>query len=248
MDRVGPGVSTPRSGARAEALGSLGLQDRLGHRFRDPELLRTALTHASRSYEEGSGSGNERLEFLGDAVLDLVVAELLFETQPEWREGELTRARAALVNRRALAERAREIDLGGHARLGRTEEQGGGADKDSILANLFEAVVGALYRDGGLGATRSFLGRVYADVLGRSGDVLARDPKTRFQEWSHAAHGVTPCYRLLSDSGVEDDAERFSVEALLGDRIVGEGRARTKRAAERHAAEAALQSVGAEDG
>ena len=248
MDRVGPGVSTPRSGARAEALGSLGLQDRLGHRFRDPELLRTALTHASRSYEEGSGSGNERLEFLGDAVLDLIVAELLFKSQPAWREGELTRARAALVNRRALAGRARELGLGRHARLGRTEVQGGGADKDSILANLFEAVVGALYLDGGLGTTRAFLERVYADALGRSGEALVRDPKTHFQEWSHAVHRVTPSYRLLSDSGIEDDAERFRVEVLLEDRVLGEGRARTKRAAERLAAEAALQDAEAGDG
>jgi ribonuclease-3 len=248
MDRVGAVVSAPRSSARAEAGGPLELQDLLGHRFRDPELLRTALTHASRSYEEGSGSGNERLEFLGDAVLDLVVAELLFETQAGWREGELTRARAALVNRRALAGRARELDLGRHARLGRTEVRGGGADKDSILANLFEAVVGALYLDGGLRITRAFLERVYADALGRIGEALARDPKTRFQEWSHAAHGVTPSYRLLSDSGVEDDAERFRVEVLLGERVLGEGRARTKRAAERLAAEAALDSAGAEGG
>lgn len=243
MDRVGSGVSVSGE-ASAE------LEDRLGHRFHDPELLRTALTHASRSYEEGHGGGNERLEFLGDAVLDLVIAELLFEAQPEWREGELTRARAALVNRRALAARAREHDLGHHARLGRTEVQGGGAQKDSILANLFEAVVGALYLDGGLRATRAFLKRAYADALTHSAEVLARDPKTRFQEWSHATHRVTPSYRLLSDSGVEDDAARFRVEVLLGDRVLGEGRARTKRAAERRAAEAALQDAGAgaEDG
>jgi ribonuclease-3 len=248
LDRVGPVVSAPRSSARTEAGEALELQELLGHRFQDPELLRTALTHASRSHEEGSGSGNERLEFLGDAVLDLVVAELLFESQPDWREGELTRARATLVNRRALATRARELDLGRHARFGRTEVQGGGADKDSILADLFEAVVGALYLDGGLGIARAFLEGVYADALDRSGEALARDPKTRFQEWSHAAHGVTPSYRLLSDTGVEDDPERFCVEVLLGDRVLGEGRARTKRAAEKRAAEAALHAAEAEDG
>lgn len=235
----------PEGAGGAEARSTLETQ--LGHRFRDPRLLWTALTHASRSYEEGSGPGNERLEFLGDAVLDLVVAELLFGTQPTWREGELTRARAALVNRRALADRAREIGLGGHARLGRTEMQGGGADKDTILANLFEAVVGALYLDGGLGAARPFLERVYADALRRSGEALARDPKTRFQEWCHAAHRLTPTYRLISDSGVEDDAERFRVEVLLGEEVLGEGRARTKRGAERLAAEAALGSVEQQD-
>lgn len=239
-------ASPPGSTAPKDSTGEL--EDRLGHRFGDPELLLTALTHASRSHEEGGGFGNERLEFLGDAVLDLVVAELLFEAEPRWREGELTRARAALVNRHALAERAREIGLGRHARLGRTEVQGGGADKDTILANLFEAVVGALYLDGGLAAARCFLERVYAEALGRAGEALARDPKTRFQEWCHATHRQTPSYRLLSDSGVEGDAERFHVEVRLGERAVGEGRARTKRAAERGAAEAALRSVGAGDG
>lgn len=224
------------------------LEGRLGHRFADPELLRTALTHASRSHEEGGGFGNERLEFLGDAVLDLLVAEILFEAQPRWREGELTRARAALVNRSALAERAREIDLGRHARLGRTEVQGGGSDKDTILANLFEAVVGAVYLDGGLAATRAFVERVYREPLARTGEALARDPKTRFQEWCHAEHRMTPSYRLLSDSGLEDDAERFRVEVRLGDRPVAEGRARTKRAAERRAAQAALRACGAGDG
>jgi ribonuclease-3 len=248
MDRLLARVSTTRADAAIEAEGGLPLEDLLGHRFRDAALLRTALTHASRSYEEGGGAGNERLEFLGDAVLDLVVAELLFTAQPRWREGELTRARAALVNRRALAERAREIDLGRHARLGRTEVQSGGAEKDTILANLFEAVVGALYLDGGLDATRAFLKRVYADALGRSAEALARDPKTQLQEWSHAVHRVTPSYRLLADSGIEDDAERFRVEVLLGDRVVGEGRARTKRAAEQLAAELALEEAEPGDG
>jgi len=124
-----------RSAAGAEALGAL-----LGHSFRDPALLQTALTHPSRAYEEGGGRGNERLEFLGDAVLGLVVAELLFEARPQWTEGDLTRARAAVVNSRTLAERAHALGIARFARLGRTEERGGGVRKERVLANLFEAL------------------------------------------------------------------------------------------------------------
>lgn len=214
---------------------------RIGWEFRDPQLLRTALTHSSRSHEEGGGPGNERLEFLGDAVLDLVVTEFLFEAHPEWREGELTRARASLVNREALAARAREIELGRYARLGRTEIRDRGAGKETILADLFEALVGALYLDGGLETARRFLVGVYAEALREGRDAPARDPKTRFQEWAHSAHRTTPSYRVISDSGIENDAERFRVEVRLKERPWGEGRARSKRAAERMAAAAALR-------
>ncbi|MEN8182525.1 MAG: ribonuclease III [Myxococcota bacterium] len=223
------------------------LLERIGWQFHDSALLRAALTHASRAHEEGGGPGNERLEFLGDAVLDLIITEFLFEAQPEWREGELTRARAALVNREALAARAREIELGSYARLGKTELRDAGARKETILANLFEALVGALYLDGGLETARRFLAGVYAEALPTSEESPARDPKTRLQEWSHSAMRETPRYRVVSDSGVENDAARFRVEVRLGDRAWGEGRARSKRAAERSAAVAALQRVG-EDG
>jgi ribonuclease-3 len=168
-----------------------------------------------------------------------VVAELLFASRPQWREGELTRARAALVNTRALAARARALELARYARLGRTERRAG-AEKDRVLANLFEALVGALYLDGGLECVRAFLSRVYAEALARGGPAPPRDPKTRLQEWAHARLGTTPAYRLLADSGVEDDERRFRVEVRLGDAPCGEGRARSKRAAERAAAEAAL--------
>jgi ribonuclease-3 len=217
----------------------------LGHSFRDPALLRTALTHPSRAYEEGGGRGNERLEFLGDAVLGLVVAELLFEERPDWPEGDLTRARAALVNSRALAARAHALGIAHFARLGRTEQRSGGARKDRVLANLFEALVGALYLDGGLGVARAFLERALGPDLRAGARVLEPDPKTRFQEWAHMRFQATPSYRAVSDSGVENDEQRFSVEVLVEGEAWGRGTARTKRAAERAAAEEALRRVDA---
>jgi ribonuclease-3 len=213
----------------------------LGHSFRDPGLLRTALTHPSRAWEEGGGRGNERLEFLGDAVLDLVVAEHLFAARPDWSEGDLTRARAALVNSRTLAARAHALGVAHFARLGRTEERSGGARKDRVLANLFEALVGALYLDGGLGAVRSFVERALGPGLGAGERVPEADPKTRFQEWAHLRLQTTPSYRPVSDSGVENDERRFSVEVLVAGEAWGRGTARTKRAAERAAAEDALR-------
>jgi len=217
------------------------VEEILDHPFQDADLLETALTHPSRAYEEGAGRGNERLEYLGDAVLGLLVAELLFETHPGWDEGDLTRARAALVNTRSLAERSRYLDLGRYALLGRTEARSGGADKDSILANLFEALLGALYLDAGLAVARAFVVRVFADSLDDVDRVLERDPKTRFQEWAHAQLSETPRYRPVWDTGVDDDEDRFSVEVRVGGEAWGQGTARTKRAAERAAAEAALR-------
>ena len=126
------------------------LEAALGHAFGDPELAEAALRHASFSNETRAVSSNERLEFLGDAVLGLVAAEVLYREHPEWSEGALTRARAALVNRTNLARCARALGLGSLVRLGRTERTSGGADKETILANCFEAVLGAVYLDGGL--------------------------------------------------------------------------------------------------
>ena len=119
---------------------SAALEGRLDYRFRDPSLLETALVHASLAGETHGDCGNERLEFLGDAVIDLVVAQLLYETHTAWDEGALTRARAGLVNKASLADRARQLDLGRFVRLGRTERREGGTEKDTILADVFEAV------------------------------------------------------------------------------------------------------------
>ena len=220
---------------------------RIGHRFSDDGLLATALSHPSHAFEVDGSRGNERLEFLGDAVLDLVVARLLFEAHPDWGEGHLTRARAALVNTGFLAERARALELDRYVRLGRTEQRTGGAQKDSILANCFEAVVGALYLDAGLEAAFALARRAFADALSSGESVLERDAKTRLQEWAHADRAETPRYRAIADSGVENAEDRFEVEVELAGESLGFGTGRTKRAAEQAAAAAALRRIDADD-
>ena len=216
-----------------------GLEEALGYAFADRTLAATALAHPSYAHEVDGSRGNERLEFLGDAVLDLIVAEILYALHPQWAEGDLTRARAALVNKESLAERARELDLGSRVRLGRTEQRTRGGEKDSVLANCFEAVIGAVYLDGGLSAVtplvRQFFGEALADGEAQ------RDAKTAFQEWAHAEFRVTPSYRLVDDNHVEDDDERFTVEVRIRGEAWGTGVGRTKRAAERCAATAALE-------
>ena len=219
------------------------LEERLGYRFADPSLLEGALTHPSYAHERGEGSGNERLEFLGDAVLGLAVGKLLFVRYGDWSEGHLSRARSALVNGIALADRARALRLGEHARLGGSERQGGGAEKRRILANVFEAVVGALYLDGGLDPVLALVEREFAEGLA-SGDALrARDPKTRLSEWAHASRRRMPRYRVERDSGVENAEERFEVSVALDDEIFGRGIGRTKQAAEHAAAREALARI-----
>ena len=137
------------------------LEDAFGHRFGDPDLLETALTHPSYAHETDGSRGYERLEYLGDAVLDLAVAHLLFAAHPDWREGELSRARAGLVNQDALAERARSLGLGGFLKLGGTEQRSGGAQKDSILSKCLEAIVGAVFLDAGMPAATDLVRRVF---------------------------------------------------------------------------------------
>lgn len=229
------------SGPGAHADPAARVAAELGHAFASPARLETALTHPSFTSEHPGVRANERLEFLGDAVLDLVVGRLLFERHPDWNEGQLTRARAALVNTASLAEQARELGLGHAARLGRTEiGPDGGTEKDSILANLFEAVIGALHLDAGLEPVTRLVERLFGAAIDSGEAVLARDPKTHFQEWAHARLRETPRYRSVGDSGVEEAEDRFRVEVLVGSEVWGSGVGRTKRAAERAAAAQAL--------
>lgn len=249
-----PGVPGPGAGEAFEAPPDAALEERLGHRFRDPSLLREALTHPSWAHDHGGGCGNERLEFLGDAVLGVAVARLLYAAYPAWREGHLSRARASLVNASALAEKARRLGLGGHALLGRTEQRGGGTQKQRILANVFEAVLGAIYLDAGEEAVVALVEREFRAELEAGDAALARDPKTRFQEWAHAAFRHTPRYRGEGDSGVEEAGDRFRVAVELDGEVWGRGAGRTKRAAEQAAARDALAraeatpAAGADDG
>ncbi len=209
----------------------------VGYVFRDPHLIETALSHSSFAHETDGSRGNERLEFLGDAVLDLAVADILFRAHPDWAEGELTRTRAGLVNQRALATRARALGLNQWLKLGRTERRSGGSEKNSILANCFEALVGAIFLDGGLEPTMQFVQREFAEGLSKG---AVRDAKTLFQEWAHARFAKTPGYETVADSGTDNDDERFTSEVSIDAQTWGRGVGRTKRAAERKAAIEAL--------
>jgi ribonuclease-3 len=214
------------------------LEAAIGHSFEDESLLETALTHSSRAHETSAGRGNERLEFLGDAVLDLVVAQLLYEAHPDWPEGELTRSRAALVNRNALADCGRKLALGEFVKLGRTEQRSAGEQKASILADCFEAVIGAVYLDGGLEPVAVLARRLFGELIEHG---ATPDPKTEFQEWTHAHFGCTPTYCTTLDSEAENDERRFTVEVCIGQDVWGSGVGRSKRLAEQNAARAALE-------
>jgi ribonuclease-3 len=216
------------------------LEQALGHGFGEPALLVRALTHASAAHERDGSRGNERLEFLGDAVLDLVLSRALFEAHPDWTEGRLSRTRAALVNAEALAARARELGLGDYVRLGRTEVQSGGHEKGRILANVLEAVVAALYLDAGLEPVWRLARRLFPEAFDPAAAAPARDPKTRLNEWAHATAGAPPRYQRLDDRGEERGAERFEVEVRVAGEVLGRGVGSTWRAAEREAARAAL--------
>jgi ribonuclease III len=203
------------------------------------------LTHNSCAREEGDlASGNERLEFLGDAVLGLIVAELLITAHPDRPEGSLTRARAQAVNQGALAERARSLGLGELVRLGRGERRHGGSEKPSILANAFEAVLGALYLDAGFEPARAFVAREFGAELARASGAPA-DAKTRLQEALHAAGASPPVYVTVGESGPAH-AREFAVEVSAGERVCGKGTGRSKQAAEQAAAEDSLRQLSSE--
>jgi len=235
------------------------LEAALGHEFSSPELLLRALTHRSLAHQLAQADGgkqsasadNERLEFLGDAVLGLVVAEALFILHPEWREGEMTRIRSGLVSRLHMAQVAEEIDLGRHLRLSRVEERSGLRRRSTVLSNTMEAVMGALFLDGGLEPVRVF---VRSKVMGeaaerlavelRSGEALG-NYKSALQERLQAAGAGAPVYRVKTESG-PDHHKRFLVEVRLKSEAgqkgkpLARGMGRTKKHAEQDAARRAL--------
>ena len=223
-------------------------EERLGYTFTDPSLLDEALRHSSSAHETPGTASNERLEFLGDAVMALAVGHALFQSHPEWEEGDLTRAVQRLVDRVAFAALGRRLGLGEHLRLGRTEQQLGFAEKESILSDAMEAVMGAVYLDGGLEAALALVRRVYADELAEGSPRAESDPKTQFQEAVMAARGVFPRYELERDSGVEGDEERFTMRTLVEEVTWGFGAGRTKQAGEFAAARAALRRLEEETG
>jgi ribonuclease-3 len=219
------------------------MQSKLGVRFRRPELLREALTHSSYLNENPCEvtSDNERLEFLGDAVFDLLAGEELYLRFPTAREGELTAMRAALVRTDALARAARRIDLPGHLFLGRGEEASGGRYRAANLCAALEAVIGAIYLDQGLDAARRLMHRLLGDAIDALDRVAMRDPKSLLQEQVQARIHCTPVYRTVAETG-PDHAKEFVVEVLVDGRVVGTGKGPSKQAAEQAAARAALEN------
>lgn len=222
-------------------------QQRIGYRFRDQSLIRRALTHPSAPNEYPDDLGdNQRLEFLGDAVLDFIAGAWVYRHYPEFDEGRLTRLRAALVRTQTLARFARQAGIHEALRMGRGEEEAGGRSREASLADAFEAVSGALFLDGGLEAAAAFIEPFISSTAEAILEAEAdQDPKSRFQEWSQAELGITPHYRIVTERG-PDHAKMFVAEVLLDGRVVGRGSGHSKQAAEQAAAEEALAKVAAE--
>lgn len=215
------------------------LEQALNYGFSNPRLLEEALTHRS-----AGGRHNERLEFLGDAVLGFIVAERLYQTRPDDREGSLSRLRARLVRRETLAELARELALGEHLRMGAGELRSGGFQRDSILADAMEAIIGAVYLDAGVEAARELIARLLDSRMAAlpRGDDL-RDAKTRLQEFLQARQLPLPEYLLVEESGVAHKPW-FTVEcSVAAEQVRTKARGRSRRAAEQEAAKLALAQL-----
>jgi ribonuclease-3 len=224
-------------------------QQVIGYTFRNAGLLDEALTHTSyvNEFKDRGSRDNERLEFLGDAVLALLISEHVAAALPESTEGALSKLRAHLVSEATLARVARRLDMGRLLRLGRGEERTQGRDKDSILANTLEAVLAAVYRDGGLDAARGFARRVFARELDEAagsdaGGEVPGDYKTRLQEWCQQRHGDVPQYATAKESG-PDHQKTFVIHVSVQGRVLGRGTGRNKKEAEQAAAQEALEQV-----
>ncbi|ADV47312.1 ribonuclease III [Nitratifractor salsuginis] len=220
------------------------LERRLGYEFKNPQLIVEALTH--KSYKKPYN--NERLEFLGDAVLDLIVGEFLFHKFPQSDEGVLSKIRASLVNESGFATLARAIDLGRYIYLSPAEENNQGRSKPSLLSNAFEAVIGAIYLEAGLENARSIVVRLLDETYPRIDlDTLCKDYKTALQELTQATHGVTPDYEMIGSSG-PDHRKEFEVAVKLDGETIASAKGRSKKAAQQKAAEIALQKLRKERG
>ena len=208
----------------------------------DPDLLERALTHRSYAYEHGGLPTNERLEFLGDAVLGLVVTDALYTTHPDLAEGQLAKLRASVVSTRALAGVARELGLGRWMRLGKGEDVTGGRDKSSILADTMEAVLGAVYLDRGLPGATTVVRALFDPLMHAAAqDGAAMDWKTALQEIT-AARGLGPPEYIIAESG-PDHEKHFTAAALVNGEGLGDGAGKSKKEAEQIAAEAAWRSL-----
>jgi len=225
------------------------LQKRLGYNFSDESLLRLALTHPSVAHEQGAPvQHNQRLEFLGDAVLQLVLTRELYEKFPGFDEGPLTKARAKLVNRRALGSHGRLLGLGAHLILSRGEEVHGGRERSSALADACESVIGAVFLDGGYEAAREFILREFGELLIELGALpTLENPKGELQEFLQARGPESPKYHVVSASGPDHDRV-FECTVHHGGAELARGTGKSKKAAESEAALAALNRLRAEVG
>ncbi len=223
-----------------------GLEDRLGYRFREPAVLDRALTHRSRANEDATGStiDNESLEFLGDAVLGFLMADLLFRDFPQFDEGQKSKIKATLVSTSTLGRLARRIGLGEFLALGRGEEKTGGRAKQALLADGYEAVIAAIYLDGGMDEARGFVSREFAEDLEdvRSPEFWGRDYKSALQELVQARELPLPDYSVASESG-PDHRKVFNVEVRVQGEVFGVARGPSKKAAEQEAARRAMERI-----
>lgn len=224
------------------------LQQLIGYSFKDSGLLLQALTHTSYGHENFPKKplalrDNERLEFLGDAILDVIVSDILLETFPNANEGQLSKMRAAAVNERTLADVAKKILLNECVRLGKGESQSGGANKPSILSSTFEALIAAIYLDGGFNAVYPVVRHLFAHIFTEHQEYLvSSDHKTLLQELVQAKHKVTPTYHLLDSSG-PDHAKIFEVEVRMNGTRLATASGSSKKEAEQNAARAAIEKT-----
>ncbi|MCL4837651.1 MAG: ribonuclease III [Thermoanaerobaculia bacterium] len=238
-------MARPESGETDWETGLTRLEEWLGWRFRDRRLLAEALTHRSFANERGGESHYERLEFLGDAVLGLLAAEWLFVSRQGRSEGELSREKAYLISEPVLARHGAAVGLGPLLRLGVGEERSGGREKPSLLADAVEALLGALFLDGGLAPVREVGFRLLAEAASWERAAVARDPKTALQEAAQARGWELPSYETVAEEG-PDHAKRFTVACRIGERAWGQGSGLTKKAAEQAAAADALAALARE--
>lgn len=218
------------------------LEEKIGYNFRDKKLLKQALAHRSylNEHPEEKLSSNERLEFLGDAVLELVISELVFDHFPDQPEGVLTALRSRLVRTESLAEIAQSLSLGEFLLLSRGEEDGGGRANTSLLANAFEAIIGALYKDEGVKIVSPFIEKYFKEKITKAVISNLKDNKSLLQEQSQEKDKITPIYKVLSDEG-PDHAKIFTVGVFLRDKMLSEGEGKSKQEAEEKAAKIALE-------
>ena len=221
------------------------LETKLNYKFNNIKLLQNALTHTSYANEVRNGiTSNERLEFLGDSVLSIIVSEHIFKTFPNMPEGDLTRLRASLVCEKALCSFSRELELGKYLRLGKGEEKCGGRERDSILADAFEAVLAAIYLDGGMEAAKKHaLNFVLRELEHHSEDDANKDYKTTLQEIIQRNPEESVSYYLIGESGPDHD-KSFEVEVRLNSNVIGTGIGKSKKQAEQMAAKQALKLMG----